>query len=277
MEIFEATLFLALLAGTLSIVLVLAARRFAVKENPLTAAIDEILPQYNCGACGYPGCAGFAQYLAESRDPDAICIPGGPDLQKRIAKMLGVMVKETFPMSAHVFCRGTSKDASSAGEYLGLQDCVAADLVLGATKVCPSGCLGMGSCLRACGFDAVTIQEGIATIDEDACVACGKCVEACPRDIIRMVPKGQKVCVECHTPEKGGPVKKYCIVGCITCNLCVKKCPEEAIELRNGRIVIDHQKCTLCGTCVEVCPQHTICGVPEPLPAPAAASQGGDV
>jgi Na+-translocating ferredoxin:NAD+ oxidoreductase subunit B len=273
MEILEATLFLALLAGLLSLILVVVSRKFAVQENPLTAAVDDILPQYNCGACGFPGCAGFARHMAENRDPDGLCIPGGPELAKQIAGLLGMEVKKTVPVVAHVFCRGSNSRAVNNGLYLGLKDCVAADLVNAAVKVCPAGCLGYGSCVDACAFDAITIIDGIATILEDKCIACGKCIDACPRHLIRLVPKGGKVCVECHTQDRGGPVKKYCQVGCTTCQLCVKKCPEEAISLQDSRITIDFEKCTLCMTCVEVCPQHTI----EAVAMGDAPSQNAEV
>lgn len=258
MAIVEATLFLALLAGLLSIVLVVASKKFAVEENPLIAEIDEILPQYNCGACGFPGCAGFAQHVVQNRDPNATCTPGGADLAKQIAGMLGMEVAELAPIVAHVFCKGSDTIAKSEGRYLGLQDCVAADLVTSATKVCPAGCLGLGSCVKSCDFDAIILEDGIVHILEDKCVACVKCVGTCPRGLIRMVQKGEKVAVECTTRDKGATVKKYCGVGCIGCMKCVKACPEEAISLVNAAVTIDHDKCELCGDCIPVCPQVTI-------------------
>ncbi len=258
MEILSATLFLAMLAGLLSVVLVFASKKFAVEENPLTTAIEEVLPQYNCGACGFPGCSGFAQYMADNRDPNALCTPGGPVLAKRIAKLLGMEAVEAAPTVAHIFCKGSDSKAVNQGRYIGIADCVAADLVTSATKVCPAGCLGLGSCTRACAFDAIVTEDGIARIIEEKCVACKKCVDACPRHLIRMVPKGEKVAVECSTRDKGATVKKYCEVGCIACQKCVKECPEQAISLVNSVITIDHSKCTLCGSCIPVCPQSTI-------------------
>jgi len=172
--------------------------------------------------------------------------------------MLGMEVKESVPMVAHVFCRGSNSRAKNDSDYIGLHDCVAADLISAATKVCPGGCLGLGGCVAACAFDAVRIVDGIAEIIEADCIACGKCIDACPRHIIRLVPKGEKVAVECTTRDKGAAVKKYCTVGCFTCQLCIKKCPEEAIALVDGVVVIDHETCTLCGTCIEVCKQDAI-------------------
>jgi len=273
-EILEATLFLAALAGLLSVMLVVASKRFAVEEDPLVGQVSEILPQYNCGACGFPGCAGFAGHLVSSRDPEAVCIPGGPELAKRIGALLGMAVKETTPTAAHVFCKGTDGRAVSTGEYIGLKDCIAADLVNAATKECPSGCLGLGSCVRACQFDAIRITDGIAEVIEDKCVACGKCVAACPRHLIRMEPEGSKVCVECSTRGRGAGVKKYCQVGCIKCMLCVKNCPEKAISLVNEVIVIDHAKCKRHFKCIAVCPQKCILTVKLALPELPKAEGG---
>jgi len=273
-EILEATLFLAALAGFLSVMLVVAARRFSVEEDPLVGQVNEILPQYNCGACGFPGCAGFAGHLVASRDPAAVCIPGGPELARRIGALLGMEVKEPEPTVAHVFCKGTDSLAVNTGEYLGLRDCVAADLVNSATKECPAGCLGLGSCVVACQFDAIRVSDGIAEIIEEKCVACAKCVAACPRSLIRMVPKGAKVCVECSTPGRGVPVKKYCKVGCITCMLCVKNCPEKAISLVRDVIVIDHAKCARHFKCIEVCPQKCILTVQLEMPRLPKAEGG---
>jgi RnfABCDGE-type electron transport complex B subunit len=257
-ETLGAALFLAALAGFLSVVLVVVARKFAVEGNPLVAEVEEALPQYNCGACGFPGCSGFARYLVETRSPDAKCTPGGPDLQKRLASILGMEVGESTPTVAHVFCRGTDKEALNEGEYFGIRDCVAADLVDCGTKVCPFGCLGLGSCAVACQFDAIRMEDGVAVIIEAECVACGQCVKACPRGLISMIPQGKRVLVECRTRDKGAQVKKYCKVGCITCQLCVKACPEQAIRLEGDFIVVDESKCTLCGACIQKCPQRTI-------------------
>lgn len=258
MEIVEATLFLAVLAGLLSLVLIVVSKKFAVEENPLVQEIDEVLPQYNCGACGFPGCSGFAQHMADTKDPDGLCTPGGPEVQAAVAQILGMEVKEAAPTTAHVFCRGDNDLAKADGEYIGIADCIAADLISGGEKVCPYGCLGLGSCVVACDFDAIVVTNGIALIKEDACVACGRCIDSCPRKIIQMVPKGAKVAIECNSRDKGAQVKKYCKVGCTTCQLCAKNCPEEAVSLVDGNMVIDHEKCTFQGACIEACPQGCI-------------------
>ncbi|MBM4372017.1 MAG: 4Fe-4S binding protein, partial [Deltaproteobacteria bacterium] len=193
-------------------------------------------------------------------DPEALCPPGGLGTQARIAEILGLTVTGRAPRAAQVRCRGTDAQAESLGTYVGIRDCTAADLVGGGHKVCPFGCLGLGTCVAACQFGALSIRDGIAVVDEEVCTGCTKCVAACPRGIITMLDKGPRVVVDCHSPDKGAQVKKYCKVGCFTCMICVKKCPEKAISLVDNRITIDPGKCTRCGICIEACPQGTING-----------------
>ena len=54
----------------------------------------------------------------------------------------------------------------------------------GGAKGCAYGCLGYGSCVDACPFDAIHIVDGIAVVDKEECKACGKCVDACPKHLI---------------------------------------------------------------------------------------------
>jgi electron transport complex protein RnfB len=270
-----AALFLGALGALLAALLIVVSKRFAVEEDPRMAQVAEVLPQYNCGGCGFPGCAGFARHMVETRDPDGFCPPGGMATKGKIASLLGMEVKDSVPLTAQVRCRGSNSMATREGLYVGVPDCLAADLVLGGDKVCPFGCLGLGSCSKACQFDAIRMVDGLAIINEDKCVACKKCVAACPRGIIAMLPKGQRVVVDCNSKDRGVTVKAYCKVGCYTCLLCVKKCPEKAISLVNELIVIDQDKCTRCGICIGVCPQKTINGyhgVEAPPPEPKATA-----
>ncbi len=268
-----AALFLAALSGVLAVVLVVAAKKFAVVENPLIKEVEEVLPQYNCGGCGFPGCSGFARFMVETRDPDRTCPPGGQATKNRIAQILGMESKGTTPTVAHIFCKGTDSKALNEGAFYGIQDCTAADLVTAATKVCPYGCMGLGSCVTACTFDAIRIVDGVAEVIEEKCVACGACVKACPRNLIAMIPQGARVYCECRSKDRGAPVKKYCQVGCITCQLCVKACPTKAISLKDELIIIDQELCTRCGACIEKCPQHSILGAHFELPPKAEAKE----
>ena len=75
-------------------------------------------------------------------------------------------------------------------EYRGVQDCLAATKVCGGDALaCKYGCLGFGSCVAACKFDALHIgPNGAAVVDKEKCTNCGACREACPRKLIVEVP-----------------------------------------------------------------------------------------
>ncbi|MFH1531209.1 MAG: RnfABCDGE type electron transport complex subunit B [Pseudomonadota bacterium] len=260
MTIVTAAVFLGALGALLATMLIVAAKKFYVYEDPRIAQVEYALPGANCGGCGFPGCSGFARHVVESRDPDALCPPGGAEVQAAVAAILGMAASAAAPKTAQVRCKGTDAKALSLGTYLGIHDCTAADLVMGGHKVCPYGCLGLGTCVKACQFGALSIVDGIAIVDEGKCTGCTKCVAECPRGIINMLDKGPRVVVDCHSADKGNAVKKYCQVGCFTCMICVKKCPDEAISVVKDIVVIDPQKCTHCGICIGLCPQDVING-----------------
>jgi len=119
--------------------------------------------------------------------------------------------------------------------------------------------LGYGSCVAACQFDAMYMDEnGLPVVIEENCTACGKCVDACPRDIIMLVDEDQGVHIRCRSLLTGRFVRQVCSVGCIACQRCVKVCPTGAIYMEDNLARINYDKCTNCQACVEVCPMNTI-------------------
>jgi electron transport complex protein RnfB len=247
----------AALAGLLDV----AARRFSVHENPLIGFVEDELPGANCGSCGLAGCRGFAERLVATMDPQMYCPPGGLELANRLASMLGMEAVEREVPVAAVLCRGTSDRAEHAGRYVGVDDCLAAVLLGGTSMLCPFGCVGLGSCVRACRFNGIRINRGIAEVDEELCVGCGECVEACPQELIEMLPRGPRVFVACSSRDAGRVVKKTCSVGCIGCRKCLKPCDERAIECPETLARIDLAACSACGACLETCPTDSILAV----------------
>lgn len=253
------------------LVLGYASKKFAVPVDPKVPLIRECLPGANCGGCGFAGCDAYAEAVASGAAAPNCCPIGGAPAAAKIGEVLGVTVDASEPKMAYVKCQGTCEKAKDNYKYYGLEDCQQAMNVPGAgAKSCSYGCLGYGSCVKACQFDAIDIVDGIAKVNKDNCVACGACVTACPKGIIELVPQKQKVFVTCNSKDKGLDVKGSCSVGCIGCTLCVKACPKEAITMVNNLSVIDYSKCVNCGLCEKKCPTKAILNFRQPA-APAKA------
>lgn len=204
-------------------VLAFASKVFYVEKDPRIEEIDAILPQANCGGCGYPGCANYAEAVVKEGAPINLCAPGGEEVVAKISEILGVEAEEVEPQVAVVRCQGAHGIAKDKFEYQGIEDCNAAVLVQGGHKACVYGCLGFGSCVKACPFDAMKMQDnGLPYVFEDKCTGCGLCVEACPKGIMELVPRSQKVFLGCVNKDAGKAVREVCSVGCIACGLCAK-------------------------------------------------------
>jgi electron transport complex protein RnfB len=258
----EAILTLSGIGFLASLGLGLAARRFAVEQNPQVEQVEQALPGANCGACGMAGCSAYARAVVEGRAPVNACIPGGQETAQRIAVIMGVEALETESRVALLLCRGGKSETRLRFEYRGLADCKAAMIIAGGDKGCPYGCLGLGTCENVCPFDAVHIDgNGLPAIDEVRCTGCGICVQRCPKEVLTLIPRGMGVHVRCHSHEKGGRVKKVCDVGCIGCGACVRICPFEALSLDEGLAVMDYGRCRQCGLCIDACPTHNITGL----------------
>ena len=257
--IITAVIVIAVLGLILGLFLGIAAKAFHVDTDPREDKIAGTLPGNNCGGCGYPGCSGLAAAIIAGNAPVNACPVGGEAVAKAVAEIMGVDAGDSRRMVAFVKCAGDCEKAVRDYEYTGEMDCrMAALLPGGGDKSCFYGCLGYGSCVRACPFDAIHIINGIAVVDKEACKACSKCIEACPKKLIELVPYEAKYLVACSSKDKGPDVMKKCKAGCIGCSLCKKNCPKDAIEISDLLAHIDQDKCEGCGVCSEKCPKKAI-------------------
>ena len=237
----------------------LAGKKFAVEVDEREEAILGVLPGNKCGGCGYAGCSGLAAAIAKGEAEVGSCPVGGAPVAAKIGEIMGVSAGEQIHEVAFVKCGGTCEQAATDYEYHGIGDCVMVNMMQnGGPKTCTYGCLGEGTCVKACPFDAIHVVNGVAVVDQEACKACGKCVAKCPRHLIELVPYDKQIRVACGSHAKGKAVTTACELGCIGCKKCEKNCPSEAITVTDFCAHIDYDKCTGCGKCKEVCPRHII-------------------
>ena len=184
---------------------------------------------------------------------------GGAPVAAKISAILGVEVSAAEKQVAFVKCAGDCDSAQEKCNYFGIKDCRTAAAVPGrGTKKCTHGCMGFGSCVSACQFDAIHVVNGVAKVDRSKCVGCGACTKVCPNGLICLIPDSSVYVVQCSSQEKGKAVKEACSAGCLGCTACVKQCEHEAITMEGNVAVIDQSKCVKCGKCAEKCPAKVI-------------------
>jgi Na+-translocating ferredoxin:NAD+ oxidoreductase RNF subunit RnfB len=257
--------------------LAFASIKFFVETDERVSLIREILPGANCGGCGYPGCDGYADAVVSAGVKTNLCAAGGPAAAQKIAEIMGVAGNQeqgaSVPLRAVLRCAGSPRSSARNAIYNGVQDCSSAAVLPGGSpNACPFGCMGLGTCVRVCPFDAMSIVDGLAAIDPEKCVGCGACVSACPKSVLALAPNVSVMrplvswvaWVACNSKWKGPDVKKVCSAGCIGCSLCAKVCPEQAIAVEGNLAVIDTAKCTGCGACAAKCPSKCI-DAPTPI------------
>ena len=176
-----AILIMAALAILLGAILGFAALKFKVQGNPLIDKVDAILPQTQCGQCGYPGCAPYARAVAEGEAATNLCVPGGNPVAKGIAELLGVEFK---PVGGGDEAAGATppKQVAFIDENI---------------------CIGCTACLKACPQDAILgASKQMHTILPVYCTGCELCVPVCPVDCIAMIPVKEDIaCWKWQYPE----------------------------------------------------------------------------
>ncbi|EMN5544622.1 electron transport complex subunit RsxB [Enterobacter cloacae] len=142
-----------------------ASRRFAVEDDPVVEKIDGLLPQSQCGQCGYPGCRPYAEAVGVQGEKINRCAPGGEAVMLKIAALLNV-------------------DPQPVDGDADVQEPVRALAVID-----EANCIGCTKCIQACPVDAIVgATRAMHTVVADLCTGCNLCVAPCPTQCIELRP-----------------------------------------------------------------------------------------
>ena len=206
----------------------------------LAARLHALLPQTQCGQCGYAGCTPYAEALADGSAGHAACAPGGPALRRRLATTLGV------------------------GDEVTLAEFLAPVPKPLRARIRPEDCIGCTKCLDPCPTDAILgAPRQLHVVLTADCTGCGLCLPPCPVDCIELET------VTTAWPEAASPAARTIAQGpqlsaCTACGDCVTACPSgldpRALAASLRQLDIDTAqelglaRCTECRACDEACP-----------------------
>jgi RnfABCDGE-type electron transport complex B subunit len=220
-------------------VLATAYRYLRVEEDPRLEIVTDMLPGNNCGACGEPGCAAFAEAVLVRGVSLAKCTVASEAMLEEIASFIGVEVGSEEKRVARLKCAGGKGSVRVLADYDGLQTCRAAYVIDGGGRSCAWGCLGLADCERVCTFDAIRMNDdGLPVVSPEPCTACGDCVDVCPVNLFEVMPLSQKLLVQCSSPLAGEEARDRCVVACDACGRCAADAPPDVIEMVDGLPVI---------------------------------------
>ncbi len=240
------------------VLLTVISKVFAVEVDERTEKITEALPGANCGACGFAGCADYADAIVTKGVPMNSCLPGGETAAKAIGEIMGAEVVVSEKKVPVIHCSGDCEAMQQKFNFDGVQTCTSAKRFYGGTGACMHGCLGFGDCAAVCDNGCITIKNGLAAVCTEECISCGKCAKVCPNGLIELVSVKKKVHVVCSSKDAGVTAVKACKKSCIGCGKCVKICKFGAIVIKDAHAVIDYSKCVSCGLCAKECPRECI-------------------
>jgi len=219
----------------------IANKKLYVDEDPRIALVTDALPGANCGGCGLPGCAKFAECVVKGEISPSGCPVCSEAAIFEISDILGIKAVKSERMIARVLCRGGEAETAKKGVYKGIESCLAATFAGGGDKLCSYGCIGYGDCVEACPFDAMYLNDnGLPVVIDEKCTGCGNCVDSCVRDIIELHPERHKLFVLCKNHDSPKESRKICTRACVGCGICARLAGESNIYMDNNLAVINY-------------------------------------
>jgi len=244
-----------------AVILLVASEKLKVVQDERIDRVQAVLPNANCGACGFAGCQDYAKMVVADPTQLGKCYPGGQAVAAKISEILNLQISSGGASKKPVvFCRANKDDKTYYTEYSGIPSCTSANAIAN-VQACKFGCLGFGDCKAACKFDAIKVVDGLATIDYEKCTGCGACAKACPRNLIELIPFAHStmMVVACKSQENGKDTRAFCKVGCIACKMCTKQ--SDAFEMTGNLARLDsakYQPGEAFDTAMKKCPAGTI-------------------
>lgn len=257
-ELIIPVVIVSVIAVLFAVLLVFLSKKLAVPTDERVEKIREALPGANCGGCGYASCDSYAAAIVADGAPVNACRVGGKASSDVIAAVMGTEAGEQKELRAFVRCQGCAESQEAILDYRGIKSCKAVMSFYGGRPNCTYGCVGYGDCVSSCAFNAISIKNAIAVVDNSKCTGCLACVSACPKKIIDAIDANGGYVVACRNEEQGKYTRVNCTHGCIGCKKCEKVCEVGAVTVDGFLARIDRDKCILCGKCAEGCPVKCI-------------------
>jgi electron transport complex protein RnfB len=153
----------AILAIGFGLLLGYASIRFHIEGDPVADQVDAVLPQTQCGQCGYPGCRPYAEAVASGEAEINKCAPGGNATVLVLADLLG---RDPLPLDAAI------EEKPPAVAWVDENECIGCTL-----------------CLQACPVDAILgAAKQMHQVIRNECTGCELCLKPCPVECIHMLP-----------------------------------------------------------------------------------------
>jgi electron transport complex protein RnfB len=214
-----------LLAGVGGGILAYRAARRRTTGEPLVARIDGVLPQTQCGRCGFPGCRPYAEAIARGDADIDRCPPGGDEGIRSLAALLGVPVKPLNPAHGEVQTKRVA-------------------------VILEDQCIGCSLCLKACPVDAIVgAPQWMHTVISSECTGCELCVSPCPVDCIEMRPAVSEGTSAGHSvsAHSGSAARESSQSSCQVASVMIEHPRTDSAEVG---------PCIRCGFCSDVCPSR---------------------